>query len=566
MTYEHSDARGPRGARSSRTSARARAARDLPRASTARSSPRACTATCRSARSASTSTSGPRTARTSASTGWSASTTRRSTRCARASTDKLEQVLAAILAGRPEDEVYALWRELTADDVAAAERRRREAARAGAAGDRARARSSRPCGRADRHAGAPRAASAVHCAVVLPQRRRGATLSVLVASLLEHALAAAAPVGPRRCRAPARSRSGSARASPSVTFTGRSAGWASLLTPTAPSPSSDRRAAAARRPAARTSTALVVLPMPAVATADVAELADLDLGGHALAAPLEPGTDGRQRLRRDPQRRAAARATAPSVAAELRRTAHARHRFDFDAFTDDVLVLDLARLRAERFGERGARARAGVRARRPRGPALPLRPRARRAAGALGGGADAHAAARARPPLLGRRRQALAARADGRARALARLPRRAEPPRRARTTPRPRRAAARSRSPRPSCSRSAAAAAGATPSAGSASSSGIFAATPKPSPARSTSSGSSTASPLSCTASSRSRAPRRGPRGPARAGRRAGRAPRAAGAAASARRRPSSIRVRSGSSSTAARMTCAQRSTNSAGP
>ena len=31
----------------------------------------------------------------------------------------------------------------------------------------------------------------------------------------------------------------------------------------------------------------------------------------------------------------------------LRRTAHARHAFDFDAFTADVLVLDLDRLRRE---------------------------------------------------------------------------------------------------------------------------------------------------------------------------------------------------------------------------
>ena len=35
--------------------------------------------------------------------------------------DKLEPVLGAILAGRSEDEVYALWREITAEDVAAAE-------------------------------------------------------------------------------------------------------------------------------------------------------------------------------------------------------------------------------------------------------------------------------------------------------------------------------------------------------------------------------------------------------------------------------------------------------------
>ena len=40
------------------------------------------------------------------------------------------------------------------------------------------------------------------------------------------------------------------------------------------------------------------------------------------------------------------------LAAELRRTAHARHAFDFDAFTGDVMVLDLERLRREGFRER----------------------------------------------------------------------------------------------------------------------------------------------------------------------------------------------------------------------
>ena len=95
---------------------------------------------------------------------------------------------------------------------------------------------------------------------------------------------------------------------------------------------------------------LVVLPLPAVATADVAELADLDLGGHALAAPARPGTDdsGFDVIHRAAQRLG----QRTEAAAALRRTAHARHRFDFDAFTHDVLVLDLARLRSERFGER----------------------------------------------------------------------------------------------------------------------------------------------------------------------------------------------------------------------
>ena len=43
--------------------------------------------------------------------------------------DKLEQVFGAILAGRAEEEVYALWREINAADVAAAEARHREPSR-----------------------------------------------------------------------------------------------------------------------------------------------------------------------------------------------------------------------------------------------------------------------------------------------------------------------------------------------------------------------------------------------------------------------------------------------------
>jgi hypothetical protein len=93
---------------------------------------------------------------------------------------------------------------------------------------------------------------------------------------------------------------------------------------------------------------LVVLELPAVATADVAELAGLDLGGHAFAAPLRPGV---QSSGFGVIHAAAARLDRRTAqAAELRRTAHARHRFDFDAFTDDVLVCDLDRWRRDRIG------------------------------------------------------------------------------------------------------------------------------------------------------------------------------------------------------------------------
>jgi hypothetical protein len=246
---------------------------------------------------------------------------------------KLEQVFRAILTGHPEDEVYALWRELTAADVAAAERRAQEPAPPAEPAPPLEEVQSFTVERTT----AARDGEEIHCAVVARKGDSG-DLAVLVASLLDHASRplrlwilgdgsgkVEERLGPRF---------------PEVTFTrlgirelGETAArlrLAELL------PDVDR---------------LVVLPLPAVATADVAELAELDLGGHVLAAATRPGTkevsgfgviDG-----------AALRLNERTdLSAALRRTAHARHAFDFDAFTRDVLVLDLARLRAERFGER----------------------------------------------------------------------------------------------------------------------------------------------------------------------------------------------------------------------
>ena len=97
---------------------------------------------------------------------------------------------------------------------------------------------------------------------------------------------------------------------------------------------------------------LVVLPTPSVVTADVRELADLELGPHALAAATRLGTTNlsgfgvintaANRLR-----------DRPAAAAELRRAALARHGFDFDAFSLAPLVLDLGRLRREGFADEG---------------------------------------------------------------------------------------------------------------------------------------------------------------------------------------------------------------------
>ena len=262
---------------------------------------------------------------------------------------KLEQVLAAILTGRPEAEVYALWRDITAPDVAAAEERRAletplPPVSAGVAGQ-AQAAVSRSVGH-----GHP-SGDAVHGAVILA-KGGGLNLSVLVASLLEHSsrplhlwVLARPGTEPIETRLADRF--------PQLSFTwipvrglGRD-----LATPTG------------NRPAAATAIRLllpdllasvgrvVVLPLPAVATGDIAALADLDLGPHSLAAPRRPGTADVSGF--GVIHAAAARlADRTGAASALRRMAHARHAFDFDAFDNHVLALDLERLRGAGFSAR----------------------------------------------------------------------------------------------------------------------------------------------------------------------------------------------------------------------
>ena len=247
--------------------------------------------------------------------------------------DRLEQVHALILAGRPEADVYALWRRLAAADVAAAHERHSPALELPpVAPDAARA-LERARTQTVAH-GAP-GGHPVHCAVVLP-KRGGLALSVLVASLQEHA---SRPLHLWVLARPGRSaveRRLGARF-PQLSFSWVPIrGLARAIRVVLP----DLLAGVGRA---------VVLPLPAVATGDVAELAELDIGEHAFAAPRKPGTAGVSGF--GVINAAAARLSdRTEAAAALRRTAYARHRFDFDAFTGDVLVLDLARLRREPLG------------------------------------------------------------------------------------------------------------------------------------------------------------------------------------------------------------------------
>ena len=242
---------------------------------------------------------------------------------------RLERVHAAILAGAPEADVYALWRELAAPDVAAAEARRDRpvalpdpAPAHAAAADRAVA--------ATVHREAEAAGEPVHVAVALPAGA-GGQLAALVHSLLEHA---SRPVHLWVLARPG----GGARERLAARFPGLALSWVPLrgirpkllrLQLPALLPGVDR---------------VVLLPLPSVATGDVAELARLDLEGRAFAAPRRPGTSG---ISGFGVLHAAGNRLGdrPEVAAELRRSAHARHAFDFDAFTTGVLVADLSRLR-----------------------------------------------------------------------------------------------------------------------------------------------------------------------------------------------------------------------------
>jgi hypothetical protein len=91
---------------------------------------------------------------------------------------------------------------------------------------------------------------------------------------------------------------------------------------------------------------VVMLPPGALVRGKLAELADYDLDGYPLAARTSCGaTSGFGRLYR------AARQMPADAAHEYYRMIHGRHVFDFDAFDTRILVLDLERMRKDHVGE-----------------------------------------------------------------------------------------------------------------------------------------------------------------------------------------------------------------------
>jgi hypothetical protein len=255
--------------------------------------------------------------------------------------DILQGVFSLILSGAGEDEVYARWRELTADRVAAAERRlHAEPAALPAAPEQLAARVARAVAHTVtvEGTGGPDG-EPVHVAVPVTKGEVG-RLAPLVRSLRAHSSR------PLHVWVLGRPKADHARAKlaaqlPDVTFSWVRTGGLDRAFP-APLRVPNTAARVLLRELLPGVDRVVVLPPAAVVEGDIAELADLDLGGHAFAAARsrESTTSGYHRLHDAAAR--LGRDTARS--AELRRTAHALHAFDFDAFATNLLVVDLPRL------------------------------------------------------------------------------------------------------------------------------------------------------------------------------------------------------------------------------
>ena len=251
----------------------------------------------------------------------------------------LQGVFEPILSGAPEDQVYARWRELTADKVTEAEARLHAAAVPGGPpadldGRLATALAKTVTVPASAPAGV---GEPVHCAVFVTKREVG-HLAPLIRSLVAgtdrpvHVWVLGRPKAeqPRRALA---------AAFPGVTFSWvRTGGLDRTLRPPQRVPNTVARLVLPELlPGV---DRVVVLPPASLVEGDVAELAGLELAGGPFAAARDrrTSTSGFHLLHD-----AAARlGPATRLSSELRRTAHARHAFDFDAFATDLLVVDTA--------------------------------------------------------------------------------------------------------------------------------------------------------------------------------------------------------------------------------
>ncbi|MBD0324746.1 MAG: hypothetical protein ICV72_15380, partial [Aldersonia sp.] len=247
----------------------------------------------------------------------------------------LEEMFEMILAGDSPEKVYSRWRDLTANEVAAAQRRRAAEQPmpppvADLVGEVVQIRRSHRTPRPDA------------VSVVVPVSATEAeAASVLLSSVAEHASGEVQFfLLARHDQLPGAS-----------ALTTAAGGFPVEVIPTA-TVGNDLRAAG-KVPAPLDVDRLVlpellpdvervvVLPAASVVSADISDLATLDLGGRLFAAPDPAGLSGVSGF--GVLNVAANRLGARTAAAtELRRRAYARHRFDFDAFDIEVMVIDLA--------------------------------------------------------------------------------------------------------------------------------------------------------------------------------------------------------------------------------
>lgn len=258
---------------------------------------------------------------------------------------RLESVFDAVLTGASTKEVYALWRELCAPDVEDARRRL-----AAPAAMTSRPRTEEEIGRVRRAARSAGSSAPDRLHVAVPvDRPNPQVLAVLVDSLARHAgrplhiwlldnttegidlprVALRAP-GHEVTVLPTRGLGAGLRGIDAEDGERTTHALEVLALPEL-LPEVDR---------------VAVLPWAAVVAGDVGELLETDLAARVLAAPDVAGRSDSSGF--GVIHNAASRlGPRTAVATELRRQAHARHAFDFTAFDADVLVMDLARLRAD---------------------------------------------------------------------------------------------------------------------------------------------------------------------------------------------------------------------------
>jgi hypothetical protein len=248
--------------------------------------------------------------------------------------DRLEPVLTAIFEGKARDEVYEVWRRTVEPEVQAARARHERQIELPTAGASALQLTSSIA-----PSGAAGQAGAIDVVLIPAQKEVGR---------LQAVLRSAAANSSRPIRAWVLARAARPR---KFAVDGVDVRWVDTssidpgrvgkLDPRA----LDRVLMANLVPADRA----VLLPVDAAVTGDLAELADLDLGDALFAArgTSRPESSGFAVLYSAARRLDA----APQIAHEFYRDIHGRHVFDFDAFDTDVMVLDLAGMRSENFGD-----------------------------------------------------------------------------------------------------------------------------------------------------------------------------------------------------------------------